>query len=167
LPERRANTTFHASAVLLGGRAVLLRGASGAGKSILALELLADAHRLGVDGALIADDRVILTPHHGRLVASAAPILVGEAELRCLGLVHVDHEPAGVVSLVVDLVWEQPPRMPEPVEESILVDGVLLPRLALWSQDRAPVLKVHHALAKLVPSFAQSAGKVEPSHIRT
>ncbi|MGB6890957.1 MAG: serine kinase, partial [Xanthobacteraceae bacterium] len=36
--------TVHASAVLVGARAVLIRGASGAGKSRLALELL-DAAR--------------------------------------------------------------------------------------------------------------------------
>lgn len=167
MPDHRTPATFHASAVLIGGRAVLLRGASNAGKSFLALELLADARRDGIDAALIADDRVHLSPHHGRLVARTAEVLAGSAELRGLGIVEVAHEPAGVVALVVDIVWEQPPRMPEAVDETVLVDGILLPRLALWSQDRAPVLKIHHALTKLAAASAHSEGKVEVAHIRT
>ncbi len=149
MPDHRALGTIHATALLIDGRAVLLRGASGAGKSVLALELLADAERRGLDGALIADDRVALTAQGGRLIARAAPRLAGQAELRGLGIVDVGHESAGVVALVVDLVWEQPPRMPEPLDETVVVEGVLLPRLALWSQDRAPVLRVHHALARI------------------
>lgn len=164
-PARAA--TVHASAVLLDGRAVLLRGASNAGKSILALELLADAGRQGVDAALIADDRVELAPHHGRLVARTAPALAGLAELRGLGIVEIAYEPAGVVALVVDLVWEQPPRLPESHDETVTIAGVVLPRLALWSQDRAPVLKIHHALARLGASAAHSTGKVGDDHIRT
>jgi hypothetical protein len=153
--------------VLIGGRAVLLRGASGAGKSILALELLAEAQRRGIDAALIADDRVALAPHHGRLLVHAAAPIAGQAELRSLGIVEVAYEPTGVVALVVDLVWEQPPRMPDAVDETVLVDGVLLPRVALWSQDRAPVLKVWHALMRLPSVHTSGAGKVEPPHIRT
>lgn len=152
MADPRATPTVHASAVLIDGRGILLRGASGAGKSILALDLLAEAARRGLDAALVADDRTVLQPAHGRLIARAEPTLAGRAELRGLGIVALPHEPAAVISLVVDVVWEQPPRLPDTVDETILVEGILLPHVVLWSQDRAPILKLWHAVARLAPA---------------
>ncbi len=149
MADPRVAPTVHASAVLIGGRGILLRGASGAGKSILALDLLAEAARRGLDAALVADDRTVLQPTHGRLIARAATTLAGRAELRGLGIVEVAHEPAMVVALVVDVVWEQPPRLPDAIDETIVVEGILLPHVVSWSQDRAPVLKLWHAIARL------------------
>ena len=62
--------TVHASAVLVGSRAVLIRGPSASGKSQLALELL-EAARTGVlrFAKLVADDRVHLEAVSGRLLA--------------------------------------------------------------------------------------------------
>lgn len=64
------SATVHASAVLVGSRAVLIRGPSAAGKSQLALELL-EAARTGVlrFARLVADDRVYLEAVSGRLLA--------------------------------------------------------------------------------------------------
>ena len=94
--------THHATAILWGARAVLLRGASGSGKSRLALELLAEARRLGIHAALIGDDRLVLEEASGRLIARAVPEIDGLVEARGLGLVTLFHEPAGVVGLVVE-----------------------------------------------------------------
>ncbi|MGZ3349538.1 MAG: serine kinase, partial [Xanthobacteraceae bacterium] len=70
--------TVHASAVLAGARAVLIRGPAGAGKSRLALALI-DAAQAGLlpFARLVGDDRVHLEPHHGRLVVRPAPPLAG------------------------------------------------------------------------------------------
>lgn len=149
MPERR-HPTVHASAVLIGGRAVLIRGASGAGKSVLALSAMGDAAARGLDAALISDDRVVLEALNGRLVARAAPEIAGRAELRGLGLVTVPHEAAGVVGLVVDIVWEQPPRLPDGVDETIVVDGIELPHMVLWAEDPAPVLKLRHGVERVL-----------------
>ncbi|MEO1532556.1 MAG: serine kinase, partial [Pseudomonadota bacterium] len=51
---------LHASAVALGERGLLILGPSGAGKTRLALELVA----LGAE--LVADDRVIVEAHEGQ-----------------------------------------------------------------------------------------------------
>ena len=61
--------TVHASAVLAGARAVLIRGAPGAGKSRLALALIQAAQTgLLPFARLVGDDRVHLEAHHGRLL---------------------------------------------------------------------------------------------------
>ena len=59
----------HASAVSLGGRGVLILGRSGAGKSGLALRLIA----LGAQ--LVSDDRVVLEPHGAAGLAARTPSL--------------------------------------------------------------------------------------------
>ncbi|MGA7487776.1 MAG: serine kinase, partial [Xanthobacteraceae bacterium] len=61
--------TVHASAVLAGARAVLIRGPAGAGKSQLALALI-HAGETGLlrFARLVGDDRVHLEAHHGRLL---------------------------------------------------------------------------------------------------
>jgi HPr kinase/phosphorylase len=121
-------TTIHASAVLVGARAVLIRGPSGAGKSQLALELI-EADRRGVIlfARLVGDDRVHLEAAGGRLLVRPAPALAGLIELRGLGILRRDHESCAVVGLVVDLDAEGAQRLPEKRETTI--EGIRLPRL--------------------------------------
>ena len=124
--------TVHASAVLAGRHAVLIRGAAGSGKSRLALSLL-DAARTGALGfaRLVGDDRVALEPRHGRLLARAAGTLAGLIEVRGLGIRRLDHEPVAVVGLVVDLAASDASRLPEPGQSEIEISGIRLPRLAI------------------------------------
>ena len=145
-----AFATHHATAILWGARAVLLRGASGAGKSRLALELLAEARRLGIHAALIGDDRVVLQRASGRLVVRAVAPLAGRIEARGLGIVAVGHEPAGVVGLVVDLVRECPERLPDREKGDLVAEiaDVTLPRLPLWIEDASPVVRILAALGE-------------------
>jgi HPr kinase/phosphorylase len=122
--------TIHASAVLVGARAVLIRGPSGSGKSRLALDLI-EARRAGrlPFARLVADDRVELANAGGRLLARPAPALVGLIEVRGAGLFRLDHEPCAVVGLVVDLAAQDAQRLPEPAQ--ITLETVKLPRLAV------------------------------------
>ena len=149
MAEGRA--THHATAVLWGARAVLLRGASGSGKSRLALELLAEARRLGRHGALVGDDRLVLQAMSGRLVARAVPEIDGLVEARGLGIVRLSHEPAAVVGLVVDLVRECPERLPDRDKGDLVavIAGVRLPRLPLWIEDASPVVRILAAIDAL------------------
>jgi len=120
--------TVHASAVLAGARAVLIRGPPGAGKSRLALELIEAARRGSIGFArLVGDDRVHLQAAGGRLLVRPAPELAGLIELRGLGILRRDHESCAVVGLVVDLDAEDAERLPEKRETT--VEGVTLPRL--------------------------------------
>jgi HPr kinase/phosphorylase len=129
-----ADTTIHASAVLVRARAVLIRGPAGAGKSALALRLIqaADA-RLLPFAKLVADDRAQVEACHGRLVVRPAPQLSGLLEIRGVGIRRVPFEAVAVVGLVVDLAVDNVDRLPQPEERQTVIDNIRLPRLAVAS----------------------------------
>jgi len=125
-------TTIHASAVLVGARAVLIRGAAGSGKSSLAFALI----RAGETGTLsftrlVGDDRVHVEATHGRLLVRPAETLKGLIEIRGLGIRQVPFEPVAVVGLVVDLGAADDERLPAPESAATAVAGISLPRLAV------------------------------------
>ncbi|MBB4196999.1 hypothetical protein CCR94_23490 [Rhodoblastus sphagnicola] len=131
---------IHASAVVLGESGVLIRGASGAGKSSLALALI-DAWR--IDGAfarLVSDDRVAFQILNGQALLSPHRVIAGLAEWRGLGLMSHQYESKAVLKLIVDLETDPPgggtPRLPE--RNALLCDfnGLQnLPRLPLPGRD--------------------------------
>ena len=75
-------TSVHGTAIVLGDRGVLIRGASGSGKTALSLELLARARAAGVHAALVCDDQVLISAHRGRIIAKAATAIAGLIETR-------------------------------------------------------------------------------------
>lgn len=125
------SVTVHASAVLVGARAVLIRGPSGAGKSRLALELI-QAARAGslLFARLVGDDRVHLEGANGRLLVRPAVALAGLVEVRGLGILRLDYEAGAVVGLVVDL-GAAAERLPQPDNRQVELEGIKLPRLAV------------------------------------
>jgi serine kinase of HPr protein (carbohydrate metabolism regulator) len=126
-------TTVHASAVLVGARAVLVRGPSGSGKSQLALSLIEAARGGRLPFArLVADDRTLLTAGHGRLLVRPPPPLAGLLEIRGVGLLRLPYEPVAVVGWVVDLAAADAARMPEMTAAATLA-GISVPRLAVPS----------------------------------
>ena len=143
-------STIHASAVLIGAHAVLIRGVSGAGKSQLAWQLIGAAPAHIPFARLVADDRAFVEAHHGRLVVRAAPELAGLLEVRGLGIRRLPHEPCAVVGLVVDLAAVDADRLPPREALATTILGVTLPRLALApSQPALPALlaMIHTAAA--------------------
>lgn len=134
-----AEPTIHASAVLVGSHAVLIRGQSGSGKSRLSLALL-QAARSGMlpFARLVADDRVAIEAAHNRLLVRPAPRLAGLIEVRGLGIRRLPYEPAAAVGFVVDLDAPDGKRMPEPDSQSCEIAGITLPRLAV-AVGQAPV----------------------------
>ena len=123
---------LHASAVLVAEGAVLIRGASGAGKSQLALALMAEARRRGLFSRLIGDDRVAASLAGGRALVRGHPALSGRIEERATGILADMPDMAGVLRCVVDLS-EAPPRLPETEAPAACVAGVDLPVLAIWT----------------------------------
>lgn len=105
-------TLIHASAIALAGKAVLVVGPSGSGKSQLALRLIQR-------GAwLVADDQTILTPEDGEIWASCPPSIAGKLEIRGVGVVAAPHQSEAAIRLVLDLDPAARPdlaalRMPE------------------------------------------------------
>jgi hypothetical protein len=96
----------HASCVALRTDGVLLLGASGSGKSDLALRLIHDGWRL------VADDRTVLSVAKGGIAACAPATIQGLLEVRGVGIVALPARPARL-TLVVELGREGP-RLPEP-----------------------------------------------------
>ncbi len=113
--------TIHASCVTLGPTAVLLIGASGSGKSALALELITRG------AVLIADDQTILTDTSHGLRASCPAPLLGLIEARGVGLLTAEHQFSAIVRLVVDLEAEETDRLP--AERNITLLGHTIPLL--------------------------------------
>jgi HPr kinase/phosphorylase len=158
------SATVHASAVLAGARAVLIRGPSGAGKSRLALELIeaARAGRLRF-ARLVGDDRIHLKAVGGRLLARPAKTLEGLIEVRGAGILRLDYEPCVVVGLVVDLEAADAERLPE--SRKVEIEGISLPRLAVAPGAAA----LPGVLALLISSCAgvdpDSLGFLTPSAV--
>ena len=111
--------TVHASCVALEGRGLLILGASGRGKSALALELMA------MGAALVADDRVILRREGEALIATAPEAIAGRIEARFVGLLNAT--PAGPVALALAVDLDRTEAVRLPPRRSVNLLGISLP----------------------------------------
>lgn len=109
----------HASCIAWLGNAMLVRGDSGTGKSSLTLALVERGW------TLVGDDYVVIEAHDSKLIARPSPKLVGLCEVRHVGIIRIPCRLAAPVVLVVDLVAETLPRLPEP--QTIKLAGIMLP----------------------------------------
>jgi HPr kinase/phosphorylase len=149
------DATVHASAVLVGELGVLIRGASGSGKSSLALGLIA-ADPGGT--WLVADDRVVLDTAGGRLLASVPEPLAGLIEIRGQGIFRVRYVSPVVARLVVDLLPPAScPRLPVAEDERADIKGVALARLMLPIGTADGALRVRAALGLFGTRMAMDA----------
>ncbi|CAN7226054.1 HPr kinase/phosphorylase [Phyllobacterium sp. LjRoot231] len=124
----------HATAVLVGDRGILISGPSGSGKSSIASELMQRAAGRGAFAALISDDQCLLQATSGRLICATPSSLQGGLEVWGSGLHAVDHEPSGVIHLVVELTKpEHAIRFAD--DAMILLEGVAIPLLALPKRE--------------------------------
>lgn len=111
--------TIHATAVAMEGRAVLITGPAGSGKSSLALELMAHG------AALIADDGVILSAADGDVIASAPESIAGRIEARGIGILAARAAGPSPVALVADMGRLETERLPR--RREVRLCGVCLP----------------------------------------
>ncbi|HYW62248.1 MAG TPA: HPr kinase/phosphatase C-terminal domain-containing protein [Bradyrhizobium sp.] len=127
-------SSVHASAVLVGDRAVVIRGPSGSGKSRLAFDLiLAGRARQIASAVLVGDDRVLLEAVQRELVVRPARGLEGLIEIRGLGIRRCDFALQAVVGLVVDLSAQDADRMPSPEPLVCEIAGIKIPRIPVGS----------------------------------
>ena len=133
-----AATVLHATSVAVDGRVLLLTGASGSGKSDLALRLIDRG------ATLISDDYCDVLRAEGALRASAPATILGKVEMRGVGIVEMATAQQVPVALFVDLD-HRPERLPEPGETRMLA-GVAVPVLRLAGLEASAPLKVEAAL---------------------
>ncbi|OWU86826.1 serine kinase [Oceanicola sp. 22II-s10i] len=105
---------MHASAVAYEGRGVLILGRSGAGKSALALELMARGARL------VSDDQTELARQGDTVIATAPEAIRGRIEARHVGILHAEAAGPTLIALVVDLDVTEAQRLP-PRRSTILL----------------------------------------------
>lgn len=135
-----SSETVHASCVAIDGRAVLIEGRSGEGKSDLALRLIDRG------AVLVADDYTFCVRENRRLVAQPPETIAGRIEVRGVGIVTLPFAAKAPVCLVVTIL-EAPPRMPEP--RSRRIAGVEIPQIALTALEPSAPIKVELALRQL------------------
>jgi HPr kinase/phosphorylase len=147
--------SVHASAVLVGDRAVLIRGPSGAGKSRLAFDLIL-AGRTGQipQAVLVGDDRVHLGTIQGQLVVRPARELAGLIEIRGLGIRRCAFAGEAIVGLIVDLCADDAERLPPPEALVTQVCGVKIPRI--------PVGANYAALGLVIAALTMTASSCSP-----
>lgn len=137
--DRAVCVRLHASCVQVGGIGVVLLGASGSGKSDLALRLI-DA-----GGQLVADDRLEVERGEDGLIGRAPDVLSGLIEVRGLGIVRIDHCGSSPLGLVVELDVAGPwPRLPERTTYELM--GIAVPCIRLDPRAPSACAKIKLAL---------------------
>jgi serine kinase of HPr protein (carbohydrate metabolism regulator) len=137
-----SSETLHATTVAIAGRAVMICGVSGSGKSDLALRLIDR-------GATLVSDDYTLAKRIGRgasahLAAAAPQNIAGKMEIRGIGIVDMAYMADIPVALIVDL-FDIVDRMPEkPLTRSIA--GVDVPVMKIAPREPSAPLKVEYAL---------------------
>jgi len=100
IPREVSAENVHGTSVARDGRAVLLTGPSGSGKSDLALRLIDRGF------TLVSDDQTILSRAGDRLTASAPTQIRGKMEIRGLGIVEMETDSDVPLALIVELTSE-------------------------------------------------------------
>lgn len=142
---RLSSENLHASCVASGGRAVLLSGPSGSGKSDLALRLLDHGF------TLVSDDRTIVRKDGNRLIASAPATIKGKLEIRGIGIVDMESTDDMPVALVVDLTTDMQ-RLPDDGRERLIL-GAGIPLVNVDAMTASAPSKVAIALDRLGLKF--------------
>ena len=136
-----SSETLHASTVALDGRAVLICGPSGSGKSDLALQLLDRGF------ILVSDDQTIVRRDNGRLLAAAPPNIRGKLEIRGIGIVDMETADDLPVALFVELTSEIQ-RLPDDSRERLVLD-LAIPLISVDAMTASAPAKVALALDRL------------------
>ena len=143
--SRLSSETVHASTVARAGRAVLITGPSGSGKSDLALRLLDRGF------VLVSDDQTILKREGDRLTASPPQTIAGKLEVRGIGIVEMDHQSNVPIALLVELTSAIQRLPDEDRERSFL--GIAVPLVSIDAMAASAPAKVALALDRVGLEF--------------
>jgi serine kinase of HPr protein (carbohydrate metabolism regulator) len=143
---RLSAETLHCSTVTSDGRAVLITGPSGSGKSDLTLRLLDRGFKL------VSDDQTVIKKDGERVMASAPPTIAGKLEVRGIGIVEMDRVENVPVALIVELTSSDIQRLPDDSRERPLL-GVRVPLVSVDAMTASAPSKVALALDRMGLKF--------------
>ena len=142
---RLSSENLHASTVALDGRAVIISGPSGSGKSDLTLRLIDRGF------GLVSDDRTIVRKAGDQVIASAPDTISGKLEIRGIGIIDMPYVGDVPVALVVDLT-SNITRMPDDARERTIL-GIGIPLISVDAITASAPSKVVIALDRLGLKF--------------
>jgi serine kinase of HPr protein (carbohydrate metabolism regulator) len=145
LGPRLSAETLHASTVASDGRAAVITGPSGSGKSDLALRMLDRGF------TLVSDDQTIVKRDGDRLVATAPPTIAGKLEVRGIGIVDIEAVSDVAIALIVELTSDIE-RMPYD-DSARLILGVRVPVITIDAMTASAPSKVALALDRMGLKF--------------
>jgi serine kinase of HPr protein (carbohydrate metabolism regulator) len=137
--------TLHASTVAINGRAVLITGPSGSGKSDLALRLLDRGF------TLVSDDRTVVKRDGDRLLAAPAPNIAGKLEIRGIGIIDLESVSDVPVAIIVELTSDIQ-RLPDDSRVRPIL-GVAVPFVTIDAMTASAASKVALALDRMGLKF--------------
>ena len=143
--SRLSSENLHASSVAIDGRAVIISGPSGSGKSDLALRLLDRGF------VLVSDDRTIVRKESGKVVASSPDTIRGKLEIRGVGIVEMPTVADVGVALVVELTSDIQ-RLPDDSRNRNIL-GIEIPMISVDAMTASAPSKVALALDRLGLTF--------------
>lgn len=142
---RLSAETLHASTIASDGRAVLITGPSGSGKSDLALRLLDRGF------SLVSDDQTVVRLEGDRLLAAVPPTIAGKLEVRGVGIVDMEYQSNVPVALIVELTSDIQ-RIPDDSRERPIL-GVSVPLISIDAMTASAPSKVALALDRMGLQF--------------
>src|SRR5690242_9486725 len=142
---RLSAETIHSSTVASDGRAVLISGPSGSGKSDLALRLLDRGF------TLVSDDQTIVKRDGDRLLAAAPPTIAGKLEIRGMGIVDMERTDNMPIALLIELTSDIQ-RLPDDSRARPIL-GINVPLISIDAMTASAPSKVALALDRMGLKF--------------
>jgi serine kinase of HPr protein (carbohydrate metabolism regulator) len=138
----KSSPPVHATTIAIGGHAVIIIGASGRGKSDLALRLIDRG------AILVSDDYTSVIAQAGGLWASPPSTIAGRLEARGVGLLDVPYASKAQVRLVIDLD-AVPERLPDGSHMTTIA-GIAIETYALNGHEASAPIKIEWALKQVM-----------------
>ncbi|ATN32236.1 hypothetical protein ACO34A_00155 [Rhizobium sp. ACO-34A] len=132
-----AESNVHGTAIVVGTTGLIFLGLSGAGKSALAFDCMAEARLAGDFAALISDDQVFVSRRGPYVLARRPEPIKGLIELRHAGIVRVESVPHALLHYAI-LPIQGGERLPPERETATLAAEITLPALRVPTGARMP-----------------------------
>ncbi len=136
---------IHTTCISINSKGVLLMGASGSGKSDLALRLIKHAGAI-----LVSDDRTDIEIKGGKVYGRTPHTIAGLLEVRGIGIQKVSYVEEVEIKLVVELkkTYQEISRLPQ--KEFYNFEGTKLPMIKLYPFEASAPDKIVIKLDSMV-----------------